>query len=200
MSSSAEPFEFGTLEPLVSLAGGGSDRTLEEVLDDLRAAAHAEGFEAGRQEALAALEPAMESLVEAMRGAGENAERFLEDAERAAVDLALALTRKLVGAAFEAQPELVLEAVTGALRRTTVRDHLVLEVNPADFELVRDAADGVAARIGGIRRMDVVAERRIARGGCVVRTEEGEIDAQIDEQLTRAGEIVGDVLRVRGDG
>jgi len=200
MSSSAEPFEFGTLEPLVSLAGGGSDRTLEEVLDDLRGAAHAEGFEAGRQEALAALEPAMESLVQAIGGAAENAERFLEDAERAAVDLALALTRKLVGAAFEAQPELVLEAVTGALRRTTVRDHLVLEVNPADFELVREAADGVAARIGGIRRMDVVAERRIARGGCVVRTEEDEIDAQIEEQLARAGEIAADLLRVRADG
>src|SRR6478672_10946331 len=117
MSSSAEPFEFGTLEPLATLAGGSGDRTLEEMLDDLRAAAHAEGYEAGRQEALAAIQPAMQSLADALQ-------------------------------------------VTGALRRTTVRDHLVLEVNPDDFELVRDAADGVAARIGGIRRMDVVAERR----------------------------------------
>jgi flagellar biosynthesis/type III secretory pathway protein FliH len=200
MSSSAEPFEFGTLEPLATLAGGGGDRTLEEILDDLRGEARAEGFEAGRQEALAALEPAMQSLADALQGAGENAQRFLEDAERSAVELALALTRKMVGAAFEVQPELVLEAVPGALRRTTGRDHLVLEVNPDDFELVRDAADGVAARIGGIRRMDVVAERRIARGGCVVRTEEGEIDAQIEEQLTRAGEIAADLLRVRGDG
>jgi len=200
MSSSAEPFEFGTLEPLATLAGGGGDRTLEEMLDDLRAAAHAEGYEAGRQEALAAIQPAMQSLADALQGAGENADRFLEDAERSAVELALALTRKMVGAAFEVQPELVLETVTGALRRTTVRDHLVLEVNPDDFELVRDAADGVAARIGGIRRMDVVAERRIARGGCVVRTEEGEIDAQIEEQLARAGEIAADLLRVRADG
>jgi flagellar biosynthesis/type III secretory pathway protein FliH len=200
MSSSAEPFEFGTLEPLATLAGGSGDRTLEEMLDDLRAAAHAEGYEAGRQEALAAIQPAMQSLADALQGAGENADRFLEDAERSAVELALALTRKMVGAAFEVQPELVLETVTGALRRTTVRDHLVLEVNPDDFELVRDAADGVAARIGGIRRMDVVAERRIARGGCVVRTEEGEIDAQIEEQLARAGEIAADLLRVRADG
>jgi len=200
MSSSAEPFEFGTLEPLATLAGGSGDRTLEEMLDDLRAAAHAEGYEAGRQEALAAIQPAMQSLADALQGAGENADRFLEDAERSAVELALALARKMVGAAFEVQPELVLEAVTGALRRTTVRDHLVLEVNPDDFELVRDAADGVAARIGGIRRMDVVAERRIARGGCVVRTEEGEIDAQIEEQLARAGEIAADLLRVRADG
>ena len=84
MSSSAEPFEFGTLEPLATLAGAGSDRTLEEMLDDLRAEARTEGFEAGRQEALAALEPAMQSLADALQGAGENAQRFLEDAERAA--------------------------------------------------------------------------------------------------------------------
>ena len=73
----------------------------------------------------------------------------------------------------------MIGVVTGALRRTTVRDQLVLEVHPDDFELVRDAAEDLADRVGGIHRIDVVAERRVDRGGCVVRTVEGEIDAGI---------------------
>jgi flagellar biosynthesis/type III secretory pathway protein FliH len=69
-------------------------------------------------------------------------------------------------------------------------------VHPDDFELVRDAAEDLANRVGGIHRIDVVAERRIDRGGCVVRTVEGEIDAGIGAQLDRAAEIFANTLQV----
>ena len=198
MSSSAEVFTFDSLAPL---GRPGEDRpTLQSVVEEARELGHAEGLAQGMAEARSQLQPAASALAEAIAATSAHGEEFLAEAERAAVDLALKLAEKIVGAAIDADPEAVLGVISGALRRATVRDHLVLEVNPDDFELVRDAADGVAARIGGIRRMDVVAERRIARGGCVVRTEEGEIDAQIEEQLTRAGEIAADVLRVRADG
>ena len=85
--------------------------------------------------------------------------------------------------------------IAGALRRATVRDHLVLEVNPDDFELVHDLAEELANRVGGVRRLDVVAERRVSRGGCVVRTEEGEIDGRVEQQLERAREVVEQALR-----
>ena len=190
MNSSAE-FEFGTLQPL----GGSTERSLEQVVDEARDRGHAEGFAAGRAEALAQLAPAAEALAGAIAEAQRQADVFVENAERAAVELSLALAGKIVGAAVDVQPELVLEVVAGALRRTTVRDQLVLELNPEDFELVRDAAEEVAARIGGVRRMDIVAERRVGRGGCVVRTGEGEIDARVDQQLARAAEVAADVLR-----
>ena len=63
------------------------------------------------------------------------------------------------------------------------RHRLVIEVNPDDLELVSESAEGLAARLGGVQRLDVVAERRVERGGCIVRTEEGEIDARIGSQL-----------------
>ena len=90
-------------------------------------------------------------------------------------------------------PKAVLGIVSGALLRTTDRDHLVLEVNPADFELVRDAAAELAARMGGINRMEVLSERRVDRGGCVVRTEEGEIDARIGAQMERVRQLLSEV-------
>ena len=141
------------------------------------------------------LEPAAAALAEAVQGVAQQEDEFLAEAELAAVDLALRLAEKIVGSAIEADPEAVLGVIAGALRRATVRDHLVLEVNPADFELVHDLADELAARVGGVRRLDVIAERRVSRGGCVVRTEDGEIDARIEEQLARAAEVVAHALR-----
>jgi flagellar assembly protein FliH len=69
----------------------------------------------------------------------------------------------------------------------------VVEVNPGDFELVRDAASELAARLGGINRMEVISERRVDPGGCVVRTDEGEIDARIAAQIARVRQILGEV-------
>jgi flagellar assembly protein FliH len=117
---------------------------------------------------------------------------YLARAEAAAVELAFQIAEKVIGATVAANPEAVLGVVAGALLRTTDRDHLVLEVNPADFELVRDAASELAARLGGINRMEVVSERRVGPGGCVVRTEEGEIDARIASQIDRVRQILAE--------
>jgi len=193
MSSSAEVYSFDALAPLG--VPGAEHATLQSVVEEARQIGHAEGLAAGLEEARAMLEPATAALAEAVRSVAEQGDDFLLAAERAAVDLALQLAEKIVGAAIEADPEAVLGVIAGALRRATVRDHLVLEVNPADFELVHDLADELAARVGGIRRLDVIAERRVSRGGCVVRTEDGEIDARIEEQLARAGEVVANALR-----
>jgi flagellar biosynthesis/type III secretory pathway protein FliH len=64
---------------------------------------------------------------------------------------------------------------------------------------VRGAAEGIAARLGGIGRLEVVSERRVTPGGCVVTTGDGEIDAQPDEQLARVRELFGEAAGA-GDG
>ena len=75
-----------------------------------------------------------------------------------------------------------------ALRRTLGRDEIVVEVNPEDAETVR--AWLTMGRQDGDRPIDIRAERRVDRGGCIVRTVEGEIDAQLPVQLARADELL----------
>ena len=197
-NSSAEPFQFGDLAPMPG-TGRASERTLEAVVEEARERGHQAGFETGHSQALANLQPAVAALAEALEQAAAEQQRFLEQAERAAVELALQLAAKIVDGAVAVRPEQVLAVVSGGLRRTTARDALVLEVNPDDFELVRDAAEAIAVRIGGIHRLDVIAERRVGRGGCVIRTEQGEVDARLEQQLARAGEIVREQLDVAAD-
>ncbi len=191
----AEVFEFSALERPRFLAGDAG--SAEERLAALRAEAERAGFEEGlargTEEARAQAEQALEAVHAAEREVAGMRDSYLGHAEAAAVELALQIAQKVLGAAIAADPKAVLGIVSGALLRTTDRDHLVLEVNPADFELVRDAAAELAARMGGINRMEVVSERRVDRGGCVVRTEEGEIDARISAQMERVRQLLSEV-------
>ena len=193
----AETFEFGALEAPAHLAGepASAEQRLHAIAAETRMRAREEGRAEGIAEARARIEPALAAVAAAERQIREREEEFLRAAERSAVELAIAIAEKIVGGTVAARPETVLDVVGGALLRTAARHRLVIEVNPDDMELVSDSADGLAARLGGVQRLDVVAERRIERGGCIVRTEEGEIDASIGSQLERVAELLAEAGR-----
>jgi len=59
---------------------------------------------------------------------------------------------------------------------------------------VRDAMDDLRASLGGIEHCEVQAERRVSRGGAVVRTPDGDVDARVETKLQRAREVVESAL------
>jgi flagellar assembly protein FliH len=187
----AAAFDFAPLAaPVTSAPIADPIATAAAELQALRAAAQAEGFEAGRAEALAFVTPAVSALGEA--AAALDAERLAisERMEEEAVELALALAERVIVSALAVDPAIVVEAVRGALRGITDRTHITVLVNPDDLELVRDAASGLQASLGGIDHVEIQAERRVGRGGAVVRHPEGEVDATIATKLERARELV----------
>ena len=86
-----------------------------------------------------------------------------------------------------------MDVVATALRGLQDRGRVVVEVSPEDIELVKGAIAGIA-EAEGLARVDVVPERRVDRGGCLVHTDEAEIDATATAQLARAAEIVRDAI------
>ena len=130
----------------------------------------------------------------ALAAAAEQLQALRADAaasvEADAVDLALRIAEQAVGAAIAADPELVVEAVRGALRRLVERDRVLILVNPDDLELVRDHVARLVGELGGIEHCEVQAERRVRPGGAIVRTSEGEVDATLETKLARAREVL----------
>jgi flagellar assembly protein FliH len=162
----------------------------ESDADVLRAAAREEGLREGREEALAALTPAIEALNQAAEAVQGDQLARADRLEAHAVDLALFLAEKVLGGALAVKPELVVESVRGALRGIVERERVTVLVHPDDLELVRESMDAVRASLGGIEHCEVQAERRVSRGGAVVRTPEGDVDARFETKLQRAREVV----------
>jgi len=189
-------FSFEALEPPAPGSHAEADAVMaalaqaEADADALREAARAEGLREGREEALAALTPALEALAQATEAVQESQHERAERLEAHAVDLALLVAEKILGGALAVEPERVVEAVRGALRGIVERERITVLVHPEDLELVRDAMDGVRATLGGIEHCEVQAERRVSRGGAVVRTPDGDVDARVETKLQRAREVV----------
>jgi flagellar assembly protein FliH len=160
-----------------------------------RATGHAEGYAAGLAEGRAALEPALQALATAAADVAAERDRVCAEVEEAAVDLGLRIAEQALAAALAVQPERVVDVVRGALRRLVERGRITLLVHPDDLDIVREAGDGLVAELGGIEHLDVQAERRVPRGGAIVRTMEGEVDATLTTKLDRAREVLEETLR-----
>lgn len=209
MKSSDAGFEFEPLDhaPVAVVAGGrataahASDMlaAARAEADQIRETARAEGFQAGYDAGMASamdhLSLPAEALASAHAALGAERERAGDAAEEAAIELALALAEKALGAALEVRPEHVVDVVRGGLRRLLERDRVVVFVHPEDLEIVRASVDGLQSQLGGIGALDVQAERRVARGGAIVRTATAEVDGRLETQLERAREAMVEGLR-----
>lgn len=182
------PFELAPLEAVIvpERPAPGSAPTI----DCVREQAFEEGFAAG----VAQAQSQLDGPAAALAAAADQLQALRTDAaasvEADAVDLALRIAEQAVGAAIAADPELVVEAVRGALRRLVERDRVLILVNPDDLELVRDHVARLVGELGGIEHCEVQAERRVRPGGAIVRTSEGEVDATLETKLARAREVL----------
>jgi flagellar assembly protein FliH len=152
------------------------------------AAARADGYDEGLAAGRAEVSAAARALTGAAAELDAAREMAATEAEPVAVELALRIAAKVLGGELEARPELVLDVVRGALRRLTEPLPAILLVNPEDAELVRGALADFSVEHGG--ELSVREERRVERGGCVVQTRAGELDAQIGAQLERAAKVI----------
>lgn len=168
---------------------------LQAEAEAARAAGHEAGFQAGLIEAQAQMSAGIAALAAAAEAVAAERERVAAAVEPAAVDLALRIAEQAIGAAVAVQPEVVVDVVRGALRRLAERDRVTILVNPEDLELVRGASETLIAELGGIEHCDVQAERRVGRGGAIVRTLEGEVDATLATKLAAARKVLEDELR-----
>jgi len=190
--SSSEPggsYAFEQLDASLSLAGGGA-REAERQRAQAWEQGEAEGRAAGLAQALELARPAVAALGEALADLEALREELAERLEYDAVELALSLAEQILAGAIDVAPERVVDSVRGALRRLNDRQQVAAVVNPEDLELVSGCIDALRSELGGIEHLTVLADRRIARGSAVVRTQEGEIDAQIPTQLARARALV----------
>jgi len=167
--------------------------------DDLRHQARQQGYEDGYQAGMAAarqeLAPAASALTEALCGAEQLRVESAETVEARAVELAIRIAEKVVAGTIDVQPERVVDVVRGALRCLVERERVVVHVNTLDLDLVREATGQMTTALGGIESLDVQEDRRVSRGGALVRSAGGEVDATIEGKLERAREALEAELR-----
>ena len=171
----------------------GAFRTASSLLDQARRdrdaiaeAARAEGHEAGRQEGIARVDAELNELLGLLHGiidaVREDRDRFLRSAEPELVRLALGAAERIVHHEISQNDQFVVETVRSALTRAMSRSDISIRVNPEDMAVMREYRERLLAA-GDFEHLRLIEDQRIDRGGAVLESDSGTVDAKIATQL-----------------
>jgi flagellar assembly protein FliH len=164
-------------------AEGEAEPTLEEQLARAHQEGHTAGFEAGQKAAAESLAPVIQALQSAVTAMAGTESQLTAQAEKAVVELSLAISAKLVPQAIDELPDTVLTVVNQALSKVLTGTRLNLRVNPADLESLQARQAALALPSIDPARLTWSADPGVGPGGCILETDFGDIDARIEHQL-----------------
>jgi flagellar biosynthesis/type III secretory pathway protein FliH len=139
-------------------------------------ATRAQALETARTQARAEL--AAEHLALAHAHASE-----LDAQQRQAIELATAIARTLVGDELTSRPERIAAIAAPLLSRVRRARQVALRAHPDDAATLELALADLRARCGVLGSLHVEADAGIARGGCVVSSDAGTLDARVETRI-----------------
>jgi flagellar assembly protein FliH len=153
----------------------------------ITAEAYSVGFKQGEEAAHEAMrEPfarALTSFQQAAEAILHLRTQVLRLAEEDVITLAFHFARKVIHQEALNNREVLSTTLRHALDRLIDRDNIVVRVSPADLQQALELQADLLNIFGGIKALTIQADATIGRGGCVVESTFGEIDARLEAQI-----------------
>jgi len=147
-----------------------------------------------REQLATDLDLAQQNFQDTMESFSQNLQQAMATHMKEVADmsarLAIQLAEKIVRSRVEADPEILIKALETTLFKFDSSKSVIVNVNPEQVELLENQPQ-LLERLG---INQVVADRRVDPGGCLVRTEKLEWDATIKGQLEYLNEVVEEMI------
>lgn len=153
----------------------------------IKTGAYQEGFQQGLDQGQEKINQhfhaVIQSFCQATEGIFALRQKFLSQAEDDIVTLACKLAEKIISHEIQTQPDIFTTILHQALDRSSSSDCIVVYMNPNDLQIAQKQQHNLIEHLGKVRQLTIETDETIERGGCIVRTDLGEIDARIDVQI-----------------
>ena len=169
------------------------------------ARAYQSGFDAGQREAKAESDRrvalALEEISIGVRGIVTRFSGVETRMETEAVDVAVAVARKLCGELIAGEPlGEIIALVSECFSHLVATPHLVVRINDSLYEAARERIERLAKQSGFEGRLVIMAEPDIPTGDCKIEWADGGVVLDRAAIDTKINELVGRYMASRGPG
>lgn len=111
------------------------------------------------------------------------------------VPLAIASVKKILGKELETDPDTIVSIITGALKELTQHKKIIIHVNPKDLATVEKHRPDLKKIVEYADTLIIAPKADVTVGGCVIETEAGIVNAQLDVQLAALEKAFSSILK-----
>ncbi|MDC7124021.1 MAG: flagellar assembly protein FliH [Spirochaetales bacterium] len=194
-------------ESVIAAAKAQAQDLLEDAqkkVDEITRDSRKEGFQQGQEEGYETGKAEVERLVEHLHviisKAIEKRNQIIDQSETQIIDLVLNISQKVIKVISENQKNVVINNVIQALRKLKSRGDVVIRVNLEDVKLTSEHVKDFMRMVENVRSISVMEDTSVDRGGCIIETDFGQIDARISSQFKEIEEKILDLMPIRAGG
>jgi flagellar assembly protein FliH len=140
-----------------------------------------QGEKAGMELAERKIEAVMKRYSEAILELGRHRSLLYGQIEGEVVRLAIAVAKKIVHREIEVDPDIIQTLVRVALSHVAEKSAVTIHLNPVDYNYLLERRGELSQSEG--REISLLADKSVERGGCLIQTNCGDIDARIEEEF-----------------
>lgn len=116
---------------------------------------------------------------------------ILSEVNDGVVQAAFSVAENILNASVAAFPSAVLSVTQTALSEIPDATHIWLRVNPVDAHIFVQNKQKIIDGLERVKDIDIREDKQVARGGVLIQTESGVIDAQIKTQIEEMARLLG---------
>ncbi|MBQ0003783.1 MAG: flagellar assembly protein FliH [Treponema sp.] len=169
----------------------------DRIIADSKKQGYDTGYESGYQDGNKEAERLVERMHTVLDAVMARREEILNETEYQIVELVVLMARKVVKIISENQKTVIMNNVLQALKKVKGRGDVTIRVNLADIKLTTDHVHDFIERVEAVKGITVMEDSTVEKGGCIVETDFGAIDARISSQLTELEQKILEISPVK---
>jgi len=110
-------------------------------------------------------------------------EQVLKNSTDDMLRLALAVAEQVILREVKTDPTIIIATLQQALQAAISSDAYHIKVHPDDLAIVMEKKPLFLASISGLKNITLEGDAAVSRGGCLIESELGQVDASIEGQM-----------------
>ncbi|PKL37331.1 MAG: flagellar assembly protein FliH [Spirochaetae bacterium HGW-Spirochaetae-1] len=156
--------------------------------------AYKKGYDAGREEGYKEGQAEVMRLIDRLGTVVSTAvdirDEIIRSSEKLMTEMILMIARKIIKDEIVERREVVINNIKEAIKRVKDRDRIDIRVNFADLDMTTAHKDELIKMMESLKKVNIYEDSRVERGGCIIETDVGAIDARISTQLDAIEEAI----------
>ena len=173
---------------------------VEQKVSDIETQARDRGYDAGRNkgydEGKEEVTRLVNSLNKIISATIERRNEIIRNVEKQLVMIVVLIARKVVKTISEHQKGVVMHNIREALLKVRGRTDVVIRVNIEDLGLTTEHKDEFMKMVEDIRNVTILEDSTVDRGGCIIETDFGNIDARISSQFQEIEDRIKELMPI----
>ena len=156
--------------------------------------AYQKGFESGRELGIKSGEAESKRLInrlgEIVSRAVDVREKLIIDSEKQMAEIVLMIARKIIKDEIAERKGIVLNNIQETLKQIKNRESVDIRVNLADLDLTTSHKEQIINMMESLSKINIYEDTRVDRGGCIIETNVGSVDARVSVQFKQIEDAV----------